>query len=358
MKVLHQKMMVLAGLVVTALVLAAGATAGVAEHTATRPPTLLHPGPALQALVKRAQAEGSLNFYTVPPDASVRRVVEGFTKRWGVRATWTRFGTAALQDRFGAESSAGNPGADLILISNSGWFGDALRRGWIIGPGSAGIPGWPVNKVPPLYPRKFLTNSRSAVVQLQPSGIMYNTNAVTAAQAPKSWQDLLDSRWRGRIILTDPTSSPAFVDLWWAVARRNGGMGYLQRLRAQATRLYAGVAPLTQALASGEAAIAVPGVPSIIQPLKDRGAPLAMNTPGVTTGPEAVIGITRNAKNPNAARLFAYWLLTPGGQAALNADPGSISPWRTRTVPDGYTRVDSAVSQQQADAIYRAFGVR
>ena len=358
MKAFRQRALVLCGLGIAALVLAGGAAAEVAQGTATRQPTLLRPGPALTALVKRAQAEGTLNFYTVPPDASVRRVVDAFTKRWGVRATWTRFGTAALQDRFGAEASAGNPRADLILISNSPWFGDSVQRGWIIGPGAAGIPGWPMRKVPPLYPPKFLTNSRSAVVQLQPSGIMYNKNAVSAAEAPKNWQDLLDPKWRGKIILTDPTSSPAFVDLWWAVSRRNGGNGYLERLRAQATRLYAGVAPLTQALASGEAAIAVPGVPSILAPLQDRGAPIAMVTPGVTTGPEAVIGITKNAEHPNAARLFAYWLLTPGGQAALNADPGSVSPWDAKTVPEGYVRVDSNVSQRQAEEIYKAFGVR
>ena len=286
MKVFRHRALVVLGLATSALALAVGATAGVTKQDATKPPTLLRPGAALTALVAKARAEGTLNFYTVPPDASVRRVVDAFTKRYGVRATWTRFGTAALQDRFGAEVSSGNPRADLILISNSPWFGDAVQKGWIIGPGAAGIPGWPVNKAPALYPRKFLTNSRSAVVQLQPSGIMYNKNAVSAADAPKNWQDLLGPKWKGRIILTDPTSSPAFVDLWWAVSRRNGGTSYLERLRAQATRLYAGVAPLTQALASGEAMIAVPGVPSILQPLVDRGAPLAMVTPGVTTGPK------------------------------------------------------------------------
>jgi iron(III) transport system substrate-binding protein len=360
MKVFRHRALVVLGLATTALALAVGATAAVSGSSAKAPKqaTLLHPGPALAALVKRAQAEGTLNFYTVPPDASVRRVVDAFTKRYGVKATWTRFGTAALQDRFGAEASAGNPRADLILISNSPWFGDAVQKGWIVGPGAAGIPGWPANKVPPGYPRKFLTNSRSAVVQLQPSGIMYNKNAVSAADAPKTWQDLLDPKWKGKIILTDPTSSPAFVDLWWAVSRKNGGASFLERLRSQATRLYPGVAPLTQALASGEAAIAVPGVPAILAPLQDRGAPIAMNIPGVTTGPEAVIGITKDAQHPNAARLFAYWLLTPGGQAALNADPGSISPWDVKTAPEGYTRVDASISQKQADTIYKAFGVR
>ena len=64
-------------------------------------------------------------------------------------------------------------------------------------------------------------------------------------------------------------------------------MSFLQKLRAQASRLYPGVAPLTQALVAGEAAIAVPGVPSIFHPLAAQGAPIGMNTPGVTTGPEA-----------------------------------------------------------------------
>jgi iron(III) transport system substrate-binding protein len=337
-------------------VLAVAVAASAAKKPAA--PTILHPGPALAALVKKAQAEGTLNFYSVPPDASVRRVVDAFTKRWGVNATWTRFGTAALQDRFGAEASTGNPGADLILISNSPWFGTAVEKGWILGPGKAGVPGWPVGKVP-LYPKKYLTNASSAIVQLQPSGIMFNKNQVSAADAPKDWKDLLDPKWTGKIILTDPTMSPAFVDLWWAVAKKNGGIDFIKKLRAQASRLYSGVAPLTQALASGEAAIAAPGVPSIYAPLAAAGAPLGMNTPPVTTGPEATIGISKDAKHPNAARLFAYFLLTPGGQALLDADPGSVSPWNfQKNEPAGYLRVDSNVSQKSAQDIYTAFGVK
>ncbi len=210
----------------------------------------------------------------------------------------------------------------------------------------------------PVYPKKYLTNAGSAIVQLQPSGIMFNKNQVSAADAPKDWKDLLDPKWTGKIILTDPTMSPAFVDLWWAVAKKNGGMSFIQKLRAQASRLYPGVAPLTQALVAGEAAIAVPGVPSIYAPLAAQGAPIGMNTPGVTTGPEATIGIAKDAKHPNAARLFAYFLLTKGGQAQLNADPGSISPWDSDNAAKDYLRVDSNVTQKSAQDIYTAFGVK
>ena len=85
------------------------------------------------------------------------------------------------------------PGADLILVSNSPGSAASVE-GLDHRPAKAGIPGWPTGKVPPLYPKKFLTNSGSAVVQLQPSGIMFNKNEVSAADAPKDWEDLLDSR--------------------------------------------------------------------------------------------------------------------------------------------------------------------
>jgi iron(III) transport system substrate-binding protein len=363
MAVRRYRKLVIALAVAAAAAVAAGSSSGatkVESATAKKappPPSILRPGAALNRLVARARAEGSLTFYTVPPDATMRRVVEGFTKRFGVRATWTRFGTADLQTRFSSEQQAGGSPADMILLSNSPFIASALERGWVTPPKRAGLPGWPVGKVARGYPKGFLTNTGTAIVQLQPSAFMYNTRAVSAADAPKNWQDLLDPKWRGKIILTDPTSSPAFVDLWWAVARRNGGMAFLERLRAQARRLYPGVAPLTQALAAGEAEIAVPGVPSIAQPLIDRGAPLAVLTPPVTTGPEIVPMINRNARNPNAARLFTYFLLTPGGQALLNADPGSVSVWARQNLPRQYQRVDSNVSQRSRTDIFRAFGV-
>jgi iron(III) transport system substrate-binding protein len=346
----------LAVLLVAAAVLVVAAGAGAAKKK-PKGPTLLHPGSALAALVKKAQAEGSLNFYTVPPDPEVRRVADAFTKRWGVKVTWTRFGTSDLQTRFSAEAQSGSPGADLLLLSNSQWVGLAERRGWVSGPKQVGLPGWPKGQIPVGYPKKLLTNSGSAIVQLQPSTFLINTNLVKPADAPKDWKDLLDPKWKGKIILTDPTSSPAFVDLWWAVQRKEGGIDFLKKLRGQAIRLYPGVAPLTQAVIAGEAPIAVPGVPAIAESLIAKGAPLREVTPSVTNGPEEVVLLTNKAKHPNAAKLFAWFLLTPGGQALLNADPGVISAWDVNKLPAQYTRVDPAVSSTMKSAIFGAFGV-
>ena len=103
------------------LVAVAVLVAAVAASAAKTPPklTLLHPGATLAPLVAKAKAEGSLTFYTVPPDASVRRVVEAFTKRWGITATWTqvRHGRAAgsLRSRGHLGQPRRGPDPDLEL---------------------------------------------------------------------------------------------------------------------------------------------------------------------------------------------------------------------------------------------------
>ena len=200
-----------------------------------KPATLLAPGPRAPALAQRARAEGTLNFYTVPPDASVRRVVEAFTKRWGVRRRGR--GSARLRSRTASapRSAAGNPrrGPDpdleLAVVRRRGAEGLDHR------PRNAGIPGWPTGKVPPLYPKKFLTNSRLGRRPAAAVGDhVQQERGLGCRRAEELGGPARLRSGRGRIILTDPTSSPAFVDLWWAVARRNGGMAYLERLRAQA----------------------------------------------------------------------------------------------------------------------------
>ena len=263
--------------------LAVGATAAVGEADRQGRPSSRRCSGRAPLSPPRLRKRGPKERSTSTPSRRTHRCDASWTRSRSAgvsRATWTRFGTAALQDRFGAEVSAGNPRADLILISNSPWFGDAVQKGWIIGPGAAGIPGWPVEQgsgaLPEEVPDEQPLGRRPAAavgdhVQ-QESGLGGRRAEELAGPA------------RPEVARQDHPDRPDELSgvrrSLVGGSRRNGGMSYLERLRAQATRLYPGVAPLTQALASGEAAIAVPGVPSILQPLVDRGAPLAMNTPG------------------------------------------------------------------------------
>ncbi len=340
---------------VVGVVAAAVASAGMGSSAKTKPvvrSTILHPGPALKALIAAAKAEGSLTFYTVPPDPAVRRVVDDFSKRYGVNAKWIRFTSGDLQARLTSETNANAPTADMIIISNSTWFQNAVGNGMLVPPSKAGIPGWPRG-----YPAKFRTRTGSAIIQLQPNNFAINTRLLSRGDAPKDWPDLLKPQYKDKILLVDPRTSPAYTDLWWLIQRKYG-LNFITRLRAQAkSQLYSGSSPITNALAAGEGAIAVPDVPSIVSQARDRGAPLDFLVPSLTTGPEQVVALTSKAKNKAAARLFLYFLLTPRGQGLLNDDPGSVSVWNLSVLPKAYTRVDPNVSVNKRDDIYKAFGL-
>lgn len=310
--------------------------------------------PALDKLVTAARAEGQLTFYSVPAENEAQRVADAFAKKYGVHATFQRLVSSQLEQRYSAEAQSGAPAADVVLVSRSPFVVDAERKGWLIGPGKAHIPGYP----DPTLPKRFrIGDIDSAIVQMVPSAIGFNTDEVSEDQAPKDWPDLLDPKYKGKILMPDPTSSPAYLDFWYSVERRYG-VGYLRRLRAQVSRLFAGTVPMTEALAAGEGSVGVPAVGAVLAQLHAKGAPLGFAIPPVTAGPEIVVGISAKAKHPDAARLFARFLTSPEGTRLLDDDPGVISPYGGAKLPAGYTSVDHAEAMKHQSEIYGAFGVK
>ena len=253
-------------------------------------PTLLHPGAALTALVA---------------ESASRRDTELLHRSAG------RIGTA----RGGRVHEALGSPRDVDTVRHGGAPGPLRRRGLRGQParrpdpdlelavvrrrGAEGLdhrpgrrrasPAGPCDKVPPLYPRKFLTNSRLGRRPAAAVGDHVQQERRSRRRRRRRTGRTCSTR-SGRAGSSSPTRRAHRRSSTSGGRSRaeNGGTAYLERLRAQATRLYRGVAPLTQALASGEAAIAVPAFRRSSTARVDRGAPLAMNTPGVTTGPEAI----------------------------------------------------------------------
>lgn len=303
-------------------------------------------------LVEAAQEEGELVFYSVPAEEATQRVADAFREAYDIQVKFVRLSTSSLAQRYSAEAQAGAPAADLALVSNSPFVTEALDSGWFVPLDEAGVPNFPGD-----YPEKFVAEELgTAVVQLVPSGIAYNTSKVAEGEAPQSWQDLLDPKWKAKVLLVDPTTSPAYIDFWYQIVQKHG-IDYLEKLRAQAPRLYPGAVPVTESLAAGEGAVAVPDVGAVVAGAKDKGAPVEMVTPDLATGPEIVVGLSAEAKHPNAATLFAHFVLSEQGSALLNDDPGSVSPYDTENLPSEYARSQFAEAQKHKDEIYDAFGV-
>jgi iron(III) transport system substrate-binding protein len=305
----------------------------------------------LADLITKAREEGSVTFYSVPPEDVAQALADAFTEKYGIDASFVRLTAAPLAQRFSAEAEAGRPGADMIMVSNSPFYADGVAKKWLTPLPDADIPDYPAG-----LPDDFvLADKGTAVVQVQPSGFGYNTDQVSEQDAPKDWPDLLDPKWKGKILMANPKSSPAYVDFWYMIEQEYG-IDYLTDLRAQVARFYDGTVPLTEAMAAGEGAITVPNVTSAVQPAKDKGAPVAINVPSLTNGPEIVAGIAAKAQHPNAARLFTHFVLSEEGNRILNSQPGSVSPYDESSMPAKFTRVNHADAAKKEKEILSALG--
>jgi iron(III) transport system substrate-binding protein len=320
----------------TAVLLAATlllAACGEAEDTGTTGGTTPAAGQGLDALVTAAKEEGSLVWYSVPAEAIAKKVSDGFEKAYGIDVEFTRLASSDLAQRYSGEAANGQPAADAVIVSNTPFVAQAHKEGWTTPLADAGIPDYPGT-----YPPTFLLPDRgSAIVSIEPSGIAYNTGQVPAAQAPKDWKDLADPKWKGKILLIDPAGSAAYLDFWSVVADK-AGKDVVQGIAANVARTYPSGVPAVEALGAGEGSIVVPSTGSIVAGAAGKGAPVAYSQPSITNGPELALLVSKQAAHPNAARLFAWYILFGDGQKLLNDLPNTASPATGEDLPKDYTR--------------------
>lgn len=168
-----------------------------------------------------------------------------------------------------------------------------------------------------------------------PVVIAYHAKAVPAAEAPGDWDDVLDPRWRGRVVIPHPAASGAVRAVFGMIIQRGlrdvgdtaAGFGWLRRLDAQ-TRDYPRDASLAyQQVLRAEGVITVGELPDILQEQR-RGSPLGYVLPRSGTPVIAdAIAVVRGARHPEARR-FVDWVGTLEAQL-LGARQAFRLPART-----------------------------
>ena len=144
----------------------------------------------------------------------------------------------------------------------------------------------------------------------------YNTDLVKAADAPKSFADLLDPKWTGKIVKAHPAYSGTIMTATFQMVR-DIGWGYFEKLAKQKIMQVQSSTDPPKKLALGERAIMADGNDYNLIQLKESGQPVEVIYPSegtpLVTGPS---GVFKSAPNPNAARLFQNWLHSLDGQQA------------------------------------------
>lgn len=301
---------------------AVGVTAcGSSTGSGSAPSGPVDPSPevikALDDLYQKARASGQ-DEVTVYAAASLddRLVIQKFEQRYpGIKVNAATVYGADFVTKLQTEHNSGRGAADVVLQGASSVVNQA-KGGYF----ASYTPAGSDNVADIAHDTALGTNC------IAPYGdaavIVYNTQAVNAAEAPKSWADLVDPKWKGKIALPQVTT-PGTTSRTFGVLENAGVIDdtWLQKLASQNVVGLAQASQTSSALTSGQAAIGL-GRESYLVPDIEKGAPLRVVYPidGGSTLSAYFGCVLANAPHPDAARLFDSWLFSDEGQTALAAN--------------------------------------
>jgi iron(III) transport system substrate-binding protein len=274
-------------------------------------------------IVAAAKREGMVNFYTSIAERDLAPLIKPFEDKYGIKvAVWRAAADKVLQ-RSIAESNARKYTADAIHAGSSEM--EALSREKLL---------HPVNS-PVLKNLVYVPKHREwAVTRLSVFVQAYNTNLVKKDELPKSYQDLLDPKWKGRLAVEETDYE------WFAyVTEQAGGVRLFKDIVAKnGMSIRKGHTLLGNLVVAGEVPLALTLYDYSAAQMKRKGSPIdwIVIEPAVTRS--NAIGITRDAPHPNAALLFYEYLLGEQAQKSLvSADyvPGNTTvepPQRMKNV--------------------------
>ena len=147
--------------------------------------------------------------------------------------------------------------------------------------------------------------------------IAYNSDKLSAEEAPKSWKDLTDPKWQGKIAMPNPMlSGTAFVAV--AALADKYGWEYFDQLKANGMRVEEGNSAIQNKLLTGEYAAAMILEENILKLAATKNEPLKVVYPedGVVIIPSP-IAIFNTTKNADGAKAMVDWWLSKEGQQAV-----------------------------------------
>jgi iron(III) transport system substrate-binding protein len=269
-------------------------------RAAAPPPEAITP-----ALIEAAKKEGKAVWYTSVDLPLAERIAKAFQEKFpGVACRVERTGAERVFQRIGQEYSSNIHAVDVVNSSDAAHLIVWKRNGWL-------APYVPedVAKHYPVEHKDPDGMFASFRIFLCPMG--YNTNLVKAEEAPKSFADLLDPKWTGKIVKAHPSYSGTILTATFQMTR-DIGWQYLEKLAQQKIMQVQSASDPPKKLALGERAIMADGIEYGMFQIKEKGQPVEIIYPAEGTplivGPNAVF---KNAPNPNAARLLQSWMFTP-----------------------------------------------
>ncbi len=274
-----------------------------------------------RADAEAARKEGSVSWYTSTPIALAQQLADDFQQQTGIKVQLLRTGGQAVLRRLQQEIAAGRPGADVMTMSDAGAANALAKQGLF----------------EPFRPAGFEQvveaardrDGRWMAQRLSIIGIPVRTDKVK--DVPATWSDLKHPKYKGLMVMPDP-SFTAIQLVVVGMLSRVLGWDFYEALRANETMIVQGHQQVFSTMQQGERVIGAEGADprSFAHGQEVPNQKLIYPTEGVfiVSSPTAVL---KDARKPNAAKLFAQFMISPAAQQTIAA--GGIHAARIDIAP-------------------------
>ena len=277
--------------------------------------------PTTPEMVAAAEKEGKVTWYVAVDVKVAEGVAKLFRAKYPkINVEVERAGSERVFQRLNQEYQSNIKNVDVVNSSDASHFLFWKQQGWL-----ARHTPPDVQKLPAQFRDPDGTH---AVWRATLSVAGYNTNLVPEKDAPRSYADLLDPKWKGKMAKSHPNYSGTSLTGTYALTKALG-WDYLEKLSKQGVQQLQSTTATPKSIASGERAVMVDGNEYNMFIEIQNKSPVriiypAEGTPFVTS-PSAVMA---QAPHPNAARVFQNFIFTPEVQQYLVNDGGlrSVHP--------------------------------
>src|ERR1700742_3922537 len=267
--------------------------------------------PVTPNLIAAATKEGQIIHYTSTDLPVAERLAKAFEAKYlGIAVRVERTGAERVFQRIGQEYSSNIHAVDVVNSSDAAHF-IVWKRDGILAP-------YVPEDVAKFYPAEHKdADGQFASFRIWLSIIAYNTNLVKPDEAPKSFADLLDPKWKGKIVKAHPGYSGTIMTATYQM-QRDLGWSFFEQLAKQGIMQVQSSADPPKKLDLGERAVMADGNEYNIFQLREAGRPVepvyASEGSPLIIGPN---GVFKDAPHPNAAKLFQSFCLSREAQQLI-----------------------------------------
>jgi iron(III) transport system substrate-binding protein len=261
-----------------------------------------------------AKKEGKVVWYTSTPVKTAQQLAVQFEKQTGVHVELFRSGGSAILRRFMQENQAGLHAADVMTTSDPAASAKLAKEGLF-------VPFKPeaFDKVPDVAKDP---NGAYVAQRLNMMVIYVRSDKVAKADYPKTWTDVLDPKYKDKLVMTDP-SFTALQLMVVSTLSHKLGWDYYEKLKANNIMIVQSNQQVTDTIKRSERLIAVGALDSYASDARKQGHPIETIYPAdgtfIIPSPTAII---KGGPHPEAAKLFANFMVSEAAQKLFPANGG------------------------------------